>query len=173
MEQVVKQSQMRQEIGETERNIVMLHQRVLDKAAELKETRGRNRKSREFKSPEDEINISEFSKKRFAPQSRRKIMWAVNLYRDWRQNRISILGANVQLFNADLRFLENFNKAELCFALCRFVREVKKLDSRDYPPNTVRELVIMIQMYLHENGVFWKLLMTMNLHHCVMLWIIQ
>ena len=84
-------------------------------------------------------------------------MWAVNLYRDWRQNRISIPGANVQLFNADLRFLENFNKAELCFALCRFFREVKKLDGRDYPPNTVRELVIMIQMYLHENGVFWKL----------------
>ena len=48
---------------------------------------------------------------------------------------------------------------KICPTHClRFVREVKKLDGSEYPPNTVRELVIMIQMHLHENSVFWKLL---------------
>ena len=38
--------------------------------------------------------------------------------------------------------------------MSRFVREVRKLDGGKYPPNTVRELVIMVQMYLHERGFF-------------------
>ena len=35
---------------------------------------------------------------------------------------------------------------------------VKKIDGSEYPPNTNRELVIMIQMYLYENSIYWKLL---------------
>ena len=29
-------------------------------------------------------------------------------------------------------------KSDLCYALCRFVREVKKLNGKEFPPNTVR-----------------------------------
>ena len=71
---------------------------------------------------------------------------------------MSKVGMDNQIFQCDLDVLNCFSESDLCFALCRFVREVKKLDGSEYPPNTVRELVIMIQMYLHENGVFWKLL---------------
>ena len=42
--------------------------------------------------------------------------------------------------------------------MCRFVREVRKLDGQEYPPNTLREMVILIQMFMHENSVNWKLL---------------
>ena len=28
----------------------------------------------------------------------------------------------------------------------------------DYPLNTIRDLIIMVQMYLHKNSIFWKLL---------------
>ena len=50
-----------------------------------------------------------------------------------------------------------FSKGDLCFTLCRFVREVKKMNGDDYPPNTIHELVVMLQMHLNEKGVFWKL----------------
>ena len=63
-----------------------------------------------------------------------------------------------QIVRADLSLNEPFDKIELSFALSRFITEVKKLDNTDYPPNTIRELVIMIQMHLHQNGVYWKLL---------------
>ena len=53
--------------------------------------------------------------------------------------------------------LGSFSKAELCFTLCRFVHEVKKLDGTEYPLNTLREIVICIQMFLNEYNVFWKL----------------
>jgi hypothetical protein len=41
---------------------------------------------------------------------------------------------------------------DLCFALCRFVVEVRKVDGSLYPPKTVRQLVLLIQMYLNNNG---------------------
>ena len=84
--------------------------------------------------------------------------WAVNLYSGWRANRISKYCENVEIYRADLDKLNQFSQNDLCFAMCRFVREVKKINGDDYPPNTVREIVIMIQMYLHENGIYWKLL---------------
>ena len=36
--------------------------------------------------------------------------------------------------------------------------EVKKINESDYPPNTLKEIVIMIQIYLHENSVYCILL---------------
>ena len=113
---------------------------------------------REFKEPEKDIEINDFSKKKFAPQSRKKIQWAVNLFELWRSSRMSKSGTTYQIIQCDLRKLNGFCKRDLCYALCRFMREVKKIDGTEHPPNTIRELVIMIQMYLHENQIYWKLL---------------
>ena len=55
-------------------------------------------------------------------------------------------------------FLYTFNKSDLAFALSYFIREIKKLNGQEYPPNTLKEIVVMLQMYLHENGLYWKLL---------------
>ena len=85
-------------------------------------------------------------------------MWAVNMYSEWRSNRVNIPGCSPEIVNANLDFLHAVTKFDLSHSLIRFMREVKKMDGTDYPPNTVRELIIMIQMYLHENGKFWKLL---------------
>ena len=152
------------------RNLELVHDKVLQKANLKKESDGKKKKNREFKQPELDTNISEFSRKRFAPQSRCKMMWAVNLCSDWRANRILKPGTDAHIVNANLEFLNTFSMMDLCYAMCRFVHEVKKLDGTDYPPNTVRELVIMIQMYLHEKGIFWKLLdqeQLMYLHNVV------
>ena len=116
------------------------------------------KKAREFKIPEKEETIEQFSKEQFAPQSKRKIMWAVNLYSDWHRNRIAVPGVCHQIVQANLEMLYTFTQGDLCYSLSRFIREVKKPDGSDYPLNTVRDLVLMIQMYLHENSIYWKLL---------------
>ena len=82
----------------------------------------------------------------------------INLYSEWRINRIHRGYCPKQVINACLDNLFEFSESDLCYSLCRFVREVKKLDGNDYLPNTLREIVIMIQMYLHSNAVNWKLL---------------
>ena len=118
----------------------------------------KTKKVRQYKVPEHDKNIDNFSKKCFALQSKCKMKWAVNLYSGWRTNRLSKFCNSVEIVRADLDKLHQFNQNDLCYSLCRFIREVKKLNGEDFPPNTVREIVIMLQMYLHENGIYWHLL---------------
>ena len=115
-------------------------------------------KGREFKLPENEQLIEEISKKKFAPKSKSKILWAVNLYSEWHRKRLGLTLVPPQIINANLDMVGTFAKADLCFSMCRFIREVKKIDGSDYPPNTVRDLVLMVQMHLHDNSLYWKLL---------------
>ena len=62
---------------------------VGEKVSVLREVVGNLKKKRRiYKEPEGEMQHEEVSKKKFAPQSKKKIMWAVNMYCDWRRNRI-------------------------------------------------------------------------------------
>ena len=131
---------------------------------------GASLKRRIFKGPQSEDKIYELSFKNFSEQSRKKIRWAVNMYDEWRLNRMKELFVSREIRNVDLNFVKEFSESDLCHALCRFIGEVKKLDNSDYPPNTLREIIIMIQMHLHQNGVYWKLLDQVefqNLHNVV------
>ena len=67
-------------------------------------------------------------------------------------------GCSPQIVSVNLEFVGMFSKFDLCGAPSHFVREVRKLDGSNFPPNTIRKFVIMIKMYLHERNVFWKLL---------------
>ena len=117
-----------------------------------------DKKKREFKQPVDDSEIAGVSNRVFAPQSQRKIKWVVNLYSEWRRNQIGKPFCPNQIINSNLDLILHLKQCDLAYALCRFIREVKKLDGSDYPPNTLREMIIMIQMYLQSNGVHWKLL---------------
>ena len=113
------------------------------------------KKKREFKESEPNQIIIDCSSRKFAQNSNNKIKWAVNLYSDWRVNRLKKYCGDVEIVRSDLDRLNQFSKTDLNFALCRFI---KKLDGNDYSPNTLRKIVIMVQMYLQKNGIFWKLL---------------
>ena len=113
-----------------------------------------NRKKRRFKQPENEAVINDFSSKKFAQNSNNKIKWAVNLYCEWHANRLKQFCSDVEIVRCDLDKLNQFTKSDMSFALSRFIREIKKFNGDDYPLNTLREIIIMIQMYLHKNNVF-------------------
>ena len=80
------------------------------------------------------------------------------MYCEWRRNRIGKPFCPSQIINANLDALFEVTQVDLAYSLCRFIREIKKMDGSDYPPNTLREMIVMIQMFLHSNGVNWKLL---------------
>ena len=84
--------------------------------------------------------------------------WAVNMYCEWRVNRLSNINVPLPILNANVDDLHNVKKSDLCYALSCFIGEVKKVDNTEYPPNTLKELIVMIQMFLNEKGVYWKLL---------------
>ena len=111
------------------------------------------KKKRSYKQCEDEDKIIELSHKNFAGQSKLKIRWTVNLYDDWHNSRVRQLSCAMYIKNANLNAFFSFEKQDLAYSLIRFVTEIKKLDGNKYPPQTVGQIVIMIQMYLHENGL--------------------
>ena len=80
------------------------------------------------------------------------------MYCGWRHNRRINTPGIVEIERANLDALFTFCGADLAYALSCFVGEVKHVDGKEYPPNTLKELVIMIQMFLHENGLYWKVL---------------
>ena len=115
-------------------------------------------KKRNFKTPQQEAKIYELSYKKFAEQSCKKIKWAVGMYDEWRLNRMKEIYCPQEIVKCDLSLISEFSQTDLSFALSRFITEIKKLDNTDYPPNTLREIIVMVQMHLHQNGMYWKLL---------------
>ena len=64
---------------------------------------------------------------------------------------------NPQIRRCDVDYINDFSKEDLALALSCFIREVRRLDGDDFPPNSVREIITMIQMHLQQNRVYWKL----------------
>ena len=115
-------------------------------------------KKRTYHRPDSEAKINELKHKNFAFQSKKKIRWCVNMYDDWRRERMLDPYIPREICSANLNALFTFSEGDLDYSLARFIREVKKVDGTDFPPNSLREIIIMIQMYLHENLISWKLL---------------
>ena len=115
-------------------------------------------KKRTYHRPDSEDKINELKHRNFALQSKKKIRWAVGMYDDWRQERLLDPFIPTQIHSANLNSLFTFSQGDLDYTMSRFIREVKKVDGSEFPPNTLREIVIMVQLYLQENAINWKLL---------------
>lgn len=88
--------------------------------------------------------------KAFAPQTKRKLNWAMTMYSQWRAIR--------QQNYPDLEKAMDLDKASVQIALCVFITEVCKLDGTDFPPKTLYEILVCLQMCLESNGIYWKFL---------------
>ncbi len=110
------------------------------------------------KPPVSEEYVEEFSNKKFASETVKKFCWVKKMFLDWKCNRNKY--PDLVPITADLEnpVESGLTKAQLSYALVHFVSEVKKIDGSDYPPKTIYELVISVQMYLESKGIFWKLL---------------
>ncbi len=50
------------------------------------------------------------------------------------------------------------SKGNLCYALCCFVNEIRKVNGSEYPGATIYQIVICLQFFLEGKGKDWKLL---------------
>lgn len=114
-----------------------------------------------FYTPKCEAEMVELSKKEQPVRTERSVAWASNLFEKWRvqrNTRISKREFEYQSLSVIPYRLESLNDDELNYCISRFVYEVKKLDGTDFPPKTIRQLVLLLQMYLDEHGKSVKLL---------------
>ena len=108
-----------------------------------------------FHSPMKQEELEKLSHKNFAPETLKKIKWATNMYRDWRNFRHA---NGFERIECDLDNKESITLENLVFALVRFLTEVKKLDGTDFPGKTLYDILICVQFHLDTLGFNWKLL---------------
>ena len=92
---------------------------------------------RVFKDPTDDFKIDDLGKKQFAPESKKKMRWAVNMYCQWRSNRMSSALCPDQVINSNLDDLSNLSQGSFSYALSRFIVEIRRLDGKEYPPQHI------------------------------------
>ncbi len=109
-----------------------------------------------FKKPVSEQELAKLSQKTFAASTERKILWAVNLFRDWRFTRIRVPGSDGHLRWCDIND-SRIQASNLSYCLCRFLSEVRRAASTEYPAKMLYNIVIMIQMHCNKLGKTWKL----------------
>ncbi len=61
------------------------------------------------------------------------------------------------IFRSDLHYHSKLNKGNLAVSLSRFITEVHKLDRTEYPPQTLHQMIICMQMFLETEKLYWKL----------------
>ncbi len=109
-----------------------------------------------FKKPVSEKELAKLGEKTFAASTERKILWAVNLFRDWCFTRIRVPGSDGRLRWCDIND-SRIQASNLSYCLCRFLSEVCHADGTEYPAKTLYNIVIMIQMHCDKLGKTWKL----------------
>ena len=60
--------------------------------------------------------------------------------------------------SCDLDFPSELKKEGVKESLCAFITQVKKVDGTDFPPCTLYEINVCLEMYLEMQGLTWKLL---------------
>ena len=96
--------------------------------------------------------------KQFAKNSDKSIKWALRAYNQWRCQALKGIEVDHRVVCSDLENPAMLVKSSLCYVLCRFVTEVNKLEGKDYPPNSIKNMLYCIQMYLKTKRLVWKLL---------------
>ena len=111
---------------------------------------------RTFKQPLKEEDLEELSHKNFAPDTMKKVKWAMKMFKEWCDNRNLL--PNLEAITCDLDNKSSIDKGALIFALTRFLSEIKKLDGSHYPGKTLYDILIYVQFHLETLGFGWQLL---------------
>ena len=76
------------------------------------------------------------------------------MYNEWRlqQNK----NPDQIPIKCDLVNMQHIQKKPLYNALYKFITEITKINGEEYPPKTIYEIIICVQMYLESKGLFWK-----------------
>ncbi len=88
-----------------------------------------------------------------------KMKWVVGFFRQWQQHRsqtaIEQPGMRMSPITVEL---EKMTADELNYSISRFIVEVKKGNGENYPGETLRGMVVMLQLYFQTLGFQYKFL---------------
>ena len=112
--------------------------------------------STRFRPPSSADVLHELATKKFAPNTEKKIMWAVNLFQSWREERLKSVIPETEIVFSDLT-AKTLLADNLAYSISAFLNEVKRHDGAEFGAKGLYNLVIMLQFYLEKKGLKWKL----------------
>ena len=118
--------------------------------------------NKRFASPKGKEAVKAAKESSIPVKTHAQTNWSLNVWEQWAQER------NAKLLPGEIPFSTNFcdlSMIEMDFWLSRFILEVRKLDGKPYPPNTIYQLICGLQRQLHQSGrADVKLLDNPSLH---------
>ena len=106
-----------------------------------------------FAAPLTDDEIANLVSQKTPKATQKSVKWAASLFEEWRiqRNKKVIDGATSELSTIPHK-IEKLNHDEINYCIARFIMEVRKCDTSEYPPKTLRYLVVMLQAHLRNNG---------------------
>ncbi len=109
-----------------------------------------------FRPPTSVDILHELATKRFAPSTEKRIMWVVNFFQSWRQERLKSVIPETEIVFFDLS-AKSLSADNLAYSLSAFLMEVNRQDGAEFGVKGLYILVIMLQFFLEKKGLKWKL----------------
>ena len=101
-----------------------------------------------------EAKLEDMKSNKYAKNTGKKYNWACKASNQWQEKYLdSNVPVSDDIVLSDLTVPKKLEKRLFCNALCKFISKVRKYQGDDYPPQTVKGLIIAIQMYLKSNWV--------------------
>ena len=91
---------------------------------------------------------------RLKKRTEKKMKWAVNAYREWRDERLKSYEYDYAIFMSNLDDLKCLEKEKFEYSMIRFIAEVTKSKGEGpYPGRTLYQLCTSIQKYLNVKKI--------------------
>ena len=110
-----------------------------------------------FHEPQKGCDLENLSKCTFAANMECKVKWVLGIYCQWREHKLVSSDCDPRINRSDLYFPCKLQIQDVAYSLRLFLTEVQKLNSSEYPPCTLYQMVLCIQIYFEKNKVFWHL----------------
>ena len=112
--------------------------------------------SRKYNQPIVDEEMADLTRKGFSSQTNKKISWVKNMFDEWRKYRNS--SETMGMIELDLDNDATISPLSLNYSICRFLTEIKKLDGSDFPPKTLKDIILSLQFYLETRGYTYHLI---------------
>ena len=114
--------------------------------------------SSHFHMSKPDFELDELTHRKFADNMEKKIKWVIGIYCQWREHSLTSSECDPRIHRSDLCYPKHLVMCNIAFCLCKFLTEVRKINSDKYPPHALYQMVVSIQMYLESHKIYWKLL---------------
>ena len=112
-----------------------------------------------FPEPHNKELLVKYRKKKFAPSTKKKALWAARIFEQWKcicNYKIKQQGTNLD--NMIMTILMNMDIPQMSDVLSFFLMEIRKQNGDEYPHETLYKIVLSLQHYMTMNGRDLKLL---------------